>query len=106
MPTYVYRKRDGEKGCRHCAVQFEVVQRMAEDALKTCPECGGAVQRVIVPVGIVLDIQPQVAEDGTITLAVNPSVSEVVSVAIYQAATTCKPAAQKIPTISDQTLVS
>ena len=53
MPTYVYRKRDGEKGCRHCAVQFEVVQRMAEDALKTCPECGGAVQRVIVPVGIV-----------------------------------------------------
>lgn len=34
---------------------------------------------VVVPVGIVLDIQPQVAEDGTITLAVNPSVSEVVT---------------------------
>lgn len=34
---------------------------------------------LVVPVGIVLDIQPQVAEDGTITLAVNPSVSEVVT---------------------------
>ena len=34
---------------------------------------------MVVPVGIVLDIQPQVAEDGTITLAVNPSVSEVVT---------------------------
>lgn len=35
---------------------------------------------LVVPVGIVLDIQPQVGEDGMITLAVNPSVSEVVSV--------------------------
>jgi type II secretory pathway component GspD/PulD (secretin) len=34
---------------------------------------------LVVPVGIVLDIQPQVADDGMITLAVNPSVSEVVS---------------------------
>jgi MSHA biogenesis protein MshL len=41
---------------------------------------------LVVPVGIVLDIQPQVAEDGTITLAVNPSVSEVVSVNTFTAA--------------------
>ena len=34
---------------------------------------------LVVPVGIVLDIQPQVADDGMITLAVNPSVSEVVT---------------------------
>ena len=34
---------------------------------------------LVVPVGIVLDIQPQVSEDGMITLAVNPSVSEVVT---------------------------
>ena len=39
---------------------------------------------LVVPVGIVLDIQPQVAEDGTITLAVNPSVSEVVSVKTFK----------------------
>ena len=33
---------------------------------------------LVVPVGIVLDIQPQISEDGSITLAVNPSVSAVV----------------------------
>ena len=35
---------------------------------------------LVVPVGIVLDILPQVGDDGFITLAVNPSVSEVVTV--------------------------
>ena len=35
---------------------------------------------MVVPVGIVLDIQPQIAEDGAITLSVNPSVSEIVTV--------------------------
>lgn len=35
---------------------------------------------IIVPVGIVLDILPQVGEDGVITLSVNPSVSEIVTV--------------------------
>ncbi len=38
---------------------------------------------VVVPVGIVLDIQPQVGEDGSITLAVNPSVSEIASVRTF-----------------------
>lgn len=46
---------------------------------------GGAIATVqitpvVVPVGIVLDIQPQIGADGTITLAVNPSVSEIVTV--------------------------
>ena len=36
---------------------------------------------VVVPIGIVLDIQPQIGDDGGITLAVNPSVSDVASVA-------------------------
>ena len=35
---------------------------------------------LIVPVGIILDIQPQIGDDGEITLSVNPSVSEVVGV--------------------------
>jgi len=35
---------------------------------------------VVVPVGIVLDIQPQIGDDGGITLAVNPSVSEIATV--------------------------
>jgi MSHA type pilus biogenesis protein MshL len=37
----------------------------------------GQLQPLIVPVGIVLDIQPQIGDDGFITLAVNPSISEV-----------------------------
>ena len=35
---------------------------------------------LVVPVGIVLDIQPQIGDDGSITLAVNPSVTSVVDV--------------------------
>jgi MSHA biogenesis protein MshL len=38
---------------------------------------------VIVPIGIVLDIQPQIGDDGGIILAVNPSVSDVASVASF-----------------------
>ncbi len=39
---------------------------------------------MVVPVGIILDILPQIGADGTITLAVNPSVSEVVSVRTFK----------------------
>jgi len=39
---------------------------------------------MVVPVGIILDILPQIGEDGTITLAVNPSVSEVVAVRSFK----------------------
>lgn len=35
---------------------------------------------MVVPVGIVLDILPQVSDDNTVTLAVNPSISEIVAV--------------------------
>jgi len=37
----------------------------------------GQITPLIVPVGIILDIQPQIGDDGMITLAVNPSISEV-----------------------------
>jgi len=46
MPTYVYR-------CKNCEHQFEAFQRMTEEPLKDCPECGGAVSRLLFPVGIV-----------------------------------------------------
>lgn len=39
---------------------------------------------MVVPVGIILDILPQIGADGMITLAVNPSVSEVVSVRTFK----------------------
>jgi len=46
MPLYEYQ-------CDACGVRFERRQRMTEEPVKTCPECGGEVHRLIQPVGIV-----------------------------------------------------
>lgn len=46
MPTYVYR-------CEQCGHRFEAWQHMADDPLTTCPECQGAIHRVLFPAGIV-----------------------------------------------------
>jgi len=46
MPTYEYE-------CQDCGIHFDRRQRITEEPLKTCPECGGTVKRVIHPVGIV-----------------------------------------------------
>ncbi len=40
MPTYEYR-------CRKCDHEFELVQKMSDEPLKTCPECRGRVKRLI-----------------------------------------------------------
>lgn len=48
MPTYTYR-------CEDCGHQFEVVQRMTEDALKDCPDCQAtSLVKQIQPVGFAL----------------------------------------------------
>jgi putative FmdB family regulatory protein len=39
MPTYEYE-------CVACG-RFERFQRMSEEPLKTCPECGGSVRRLV-----------------------------------------------------------
>ena len=43
----------------------------------------GSLNPLIVPVGIVLDLQAQIGDDGVITLAVNPSISDVASVKTF-----------------------
>ena len=40
MPTYEYL-------CQECNHRFEVFQQMSDSPLGKCPECGGAVQRLI-----------------------------------------------------------
>ncbi len=45
MPTYGYR-------CDRCGVEFEQFQRITEPPLTECPHCGGAVRRLLYPVGI------------------------------------------------------
>lgn len=46
MPIYEYE-------CDGCGIRFERVQRITDDPLKTCPDCGGHVHRVLQPVGII-----------------------------------------------------
>lgn len=47
MPVYVYEHKD-EKGC-DIGNAFEVEQPITDAALEKCPNCGGAVFRVIQP---------------------------------------------------------
>lgn len=47
MPIYEYRATDPKRACRHCEDGFEVMQRISDARLETCPECGANVVRVI-----------------------------------------------------------
>lgn len=40
MPTYEYE-------CKKCAHRFEKFQRMTEEPVKRCPQCKGAVRRLM-----------------------------------------------------------
>jgi putative FmdB family regulatory protein len=40
MPTYEYE-------CESCGIAFERLQRISDDPIRECPECGGEVRRLI-----------------------------------------------------------
>jgi len=46
VPTYVY-------ACKNCEHQFEILQKMSDEALTECPKCKGKIARVLFPPGIV-----------------------------------------------------
>jgi len=46
VPTYGYH-------CPRCQSEFEVFQRMTEDSLADCPQCGTPGRRLYFPAGIV-----------------------------------------------------
>jgi putative FmdB family regulatory protein len=46
MPVYEYV-------CDACGYHFERIQSFKDEPLTECPDCGGAVRRVISPVGII-----------------------------------------------------
>ncbi|HMB37638.1 MAG TPA: FmdB family zinc ribbon protein [Wenzhouxiangellaceae bacterium] len=52
MPFYEYINAE-EPGCDHCRGRFTVLQRISEQALETCPECGSPVRRLISPPNVV-----------------------------------------------------
>ncbi|GAB3601226.1 FmdB family zinc ribbon protein [Microbacterium tumbae] len=45
MPTYAY-------ACTQCGHQFDAVQSFSDDALTTCPECGGALRKQYGSIGV------------------------------------------------------
>ena len=46
VPTYAYV-------CKDCAHAFDVQQSFSDDALTTCPECGGTLRKQFGAVGVV-----------------------------------------------------
>ena len=45
MPIYGYR-------CTECGHEMEVLQSMSAEPLKVCSECGGALRKLLYPVGV------------------------------------------------------
>ena len=45
MPIYGYR-------CTECGHELEVLQSMSAEPLKVCTECGGALRKLLYPVGV------------------------------------------------------
>ena len=45
MPIYEYE-------CRRCGHRFELIQKFSDKPRKRCPECSGAVERLISPPAI------------------------------------------------------
>ena len=46
MPIYGYR-------CGNCGHEFEVLQKMSDAPLKTCPKCSGQLAKMVYAAGIV-----------------------------------------------------
>jgi putative FmdB family regulatory protein len=46
MPTYGYR-------CRSCGNEFEILQKISDPPLKTCPKCAGALDKMVYAAGII-----------------------------------------------------
>jgi len=52
MPMYVYEAKDPKRGCAKCSAGFEIEQRLADEKLTACPECGAEIFRVIQAPGL------------------------------------------------------
>jgi putative FmdB family regulatory protein len=46
MPTYGYR-------CKSCGHEFEILQRMSDPPLKTCPKCSGELGKMMYAAGVI-----------------------------------------------------
>lgn len=68
MPTYGYRCSRGH--------QFEVLRRITDAPLTTCPECGAPATRVFYPVGVIFKGQGFYKTDSRGSSTIEPGKSE------------------------------
>lgn len=47
MPIYIYQAKN--TGCPYCVDGFELLQKMSDETLKTCPRCGNKVEKIFAP---------------------------------------------------------
>ena len=47
MPIYEYQALNSENSCENCRNGFEILQRVNEKPLKSCPDCGQPVNKLI-----------------------------------------------------------
>ena len=55
MPFYTYRAREPEKSCDYCRDSFESFQKIKDDSLEICPDCGNEVVKIMHPTAQVKD---------------------------------------------------
>ena len=63
MPIYEYEASSPGRKCRKCSSSFEVIQRIADPPLSSCPDCGGAVRRKISRPRVILPGSAKGADD-------------------------------------------
>ena len=47
MPIYEYKSMNANISCKKCFNTFEIIQKVTDRPLASCPECGGPVKKVI-----------------------------------------------------------
>ena len=52
MPLYVYEAKKRGNSCEKCRDGFEITQRLSDEKLKHCPQCGCEIYRVIQAPGL------------------------------------------------------
>ena len=50
MPLYTYQAISQDRACGHCVLPFDVMQKLADERLLACPECGHPVKKIITAV--------------------------------------------------------
>ncbi len=54
MPIYEYEPTSPGRNCRRCRSVMEVIQRISDPPLASCPECGKEIRRRISRVRVIL----------------------------------------------------